>query len=189
MTQITTGIVFKKSDYGDYDGCYTIYTRDFGKINAIAKGTKKVTSKLCGNLEPYSAVELMLAQGARLKRIAAVKTINNYSSIKKDLVKIVIASYFIESVDNLTVWEAEDGRNFDLLLQFLTALDQDIDYRNAFLLLNKNIFELLKYLGYEPEIGAKSQQLLLNAFNRLIVETAEKEMKSFTLLDKVLAQA
>ena len=188
MTHITTGIVFKKSDYGDHDGCYTIYTKDFGKINAIAKGTKRVTSKLCGSLEPYSAVELMLAQGAHLKRIAAVKTVNNYSAIKKDLIKIVIASYFIESVDNLTVWEAEDGRNFDLLWEFLAALNEGFDCKGDFLLLNRSIFELLKHLGYEPEIGAKNQQLLLSGFNRLIVEVAEREMKSFPLLSRVLSQ-
>ncbi len=48
----TEGIVLEKEPAGDYDGFYTFYTHDLGRITAKAKSVRKPTSKLAAHLEP-----------------------------------------------------------------------------------------------------------------------------------------
>ncbi len=99
MTTLTQGIVLRHQDYGDYDRQFLIYTRDMGKISVIAKGAKKITSKLNSHMEPFLISQIMVANGKVFKRLAAAQTLSSFRNIPKDLEKIVIAQYFLESLD------------------------------------------------------------------------------------------
>jgi len=46
----TLGIVLKRKDWKASDFLFSIYTKDFGRINLVAVGTKKINSKLNGHL-------------------------------------------------------------------------------------------------------------------------------------------
>ncbi len=49
----TQGIILKKEDRGEADRLFTIYTKDFGKLELLAKGERKIKSKLRGGLELF----------------------------------------------------------------------------------------------------------------------------------------
>ena len=53
QTYTTEGIILKRKDYQENDRLFTIYSKDYGKIDLIAKGTKKISSKLNSYLEPF----------------------------------------------------------------------------------------------------------------------------------------
>ncbi len=59
----TLGIVIKRSNYGEADKILTIFTERFGKVKAIAKGVRKIKSKMAGSLEPFMLLELQLYEG------------------------------------------------------------------------------------------------------------------------------
>ena len=55
----TEGIILKKIDVGEANALFTIYTKDYGKIRAVAQGVKKEGAKLQGHLEPLAPINDM----------------------------------------------------------------------------------------------------------------------------------
>jgi DNA repair protein RecO (recombination protein O) len=188
MTCLTQGFIIKKCPLGDYDLQCTIFTRELGKVTAIAKGAKRITSKLNAHLEPFLIGELMLAHGAVVKRVAAARIVKNYSVIKNDLIKIFAANYFLETIDLLVRAEAVDRELFDLADNFLFLFSSAESRAATLILLNKFLFKLLSHLGYQPPIKAVSQRQLFNQLHQLAQGIAEKRIKNadFLLLNFAL---
>jgi len=185
MTYLTQGIILRRSHYGEYDRQYAIYTADKGKVIAVAKGTKKICSKLNAHLDFFSVAELMLAPGSSgVERIAGAKFRDVYRGITHDLARAAAGYYFLEAADRLTIARAPDPIIFDLIRDFFGAISFQKD--QTVLVLNKYIFELLKHLGYQPRITANSQKQLLADLNRLIESVCEKKMRCYELAGKVV---
>jgi len=72
----TEGIVLKRINYGEADRILTIYTKRHGKIRAIAKGVRKLTSRKAGSLELFNNVVLFLVKGKNLDIITEAQTVD-----------------------------------------------------------------------------------------------------------------
>ena len=186
MTYLTQGIVLRRDHLADNDRRYVIYTLDFGKVNAVIKGAKKITSKLNSHLDYFCISDLMLAQGVAFERVASARLAKKFSNIGSDIYKSWTASYFCEIVDACIKYSLGDQMIFLIISNFYNELNQGQDKKGILLALNKSIFELLKRLGYQPEIIAKNQKDLLFDLNNSIQEISEKEIKSFQYLTKLL---
>lgn len=182
MTTLTQGIVLKRQNYGDYDRQFVIYTRDFGKIAVVAKGAKKITSKLNSHLEPFLISHLMIANGKAFKRLAAAQTLASFRNIKKNLAKTVMAQYFLEALDLLVGYEFRDEAVFALAQEFLSSLDQSESRKENLVFLNRFLFEVLSRLGYCPVIRSSNQKGVALELNHLILEVGERPVKSFNWL-------
>jgi len=178
VTYLTPAIILKKCDTGDYDRQYLLYTAGSGKVTAIAKGAKKITSKLNPHLDYFSVCELMLAPGASgIERLAGA---GSRACRRAGIIagKQFYGYYFLEAVDKLTIAKVKDEYLFALADQFLLNLGE---YKSDkfLLILNKYLFELLKHLGYEPQLRAKTQRELFRDLNKLIERVSERKMNSF----------
>jgi DNA repair protein RecO (recombination protein O) len=185
VTYLTPAIILKKYDAGDYDRQYLLYTASGGKVTAIAKGAKKITSKLNPHLDYFSVCELMLAPGASgIERLAGAGSVScRRTKISRG--KQFYGYYFLEAVDKLIIAKAKDEYVFALADQFLATLGETKD-DNILLILNKYLFELLKHLGYEPHLKAKTQRQLFSDLNKLIEQVSEKKMNSFKSIIEII---
>lgn len=159
-TYTTTGIILKRRDYQENDRLFCLYTKDFGKIDVVARGTKKITSKLKGYLEPFYLVKLMIAKGKFIDKLANCNTIKNYDNLRNDpsLLGFALINYLAEGTDGLISGQTLHSDKFELLLKTLDILDQEIvrefpDKKERLLFLTNIYFlQLLGLLGYQPEI-------------------------------------
>ena len=60
---ISESIVLSRINYGDNDRIVTVITRDQGKIRLIAKGSRKLKSKLAAGIELFSVSEISFIKG------------------------------------------------------------------------------------------------------------------------------
>lgn len=185
MTSITRGIVIKRGHSGDFDRQYIIYTSDLGKIGAIAKGTKKIFSKLSSHLDLFSSVELMLAKGIVSYRVAGAKIDKARRSTKNNLIKISVAILFSEALDNLMIYNFPDYKVFEISENFFNGIDSAKTITEIFAKLNQGLFELLSHLGYRPEINSINQRQLIVELCRVVIDVTEKELRSYNLLRQV----
>jgi DNA repair protein RecO (recombination protein O) len=156
----TTGIILKRRDYHENDRLFYIYTKDLGKIELVAKGTKKITSKLNSYLEPFYLVNLMVAKGKVFDKLANANVVKSYDNLRgdKDLIGFFLINYLSEIIDGLIVGQTPQNKKYDLLLELLDTLDTEIEkdraHKKEFLLMLVNIYALkfLNLLGYRPEI-------------------------------------
>jgi len=112
------GINLRSIKVGEADKIITIFSRELGKISAIAKGSRKPKSKFGGRLEVFSYNDYFLATGKSLYIVNQVETIETFYGIKD----ISAASFLVRlagaSIDN----GQKNTRLFDLLLSSLKAL-------------------------------------------------------------------
>lgn len=118
----TEGIILKRSNFGEADKILTIYTKNYGKIRAMAKGVRKMASRKAGALELFNHSALFLAKGKNLDIICEVQTVNAYRRWRKDLLAVGLAYYLCELVDKLTPDEQENQPVFELLRDYLAKI-------------------------------------------------------------------
>ena len=121
-TYRTEGIILKRINLGETDRILTIYTKHYGKIRAIAKGVRKITSRKGGSVEAFNHVSLFLVQGKNLDIVSEVEVINSFKSWRKNLKKVGLSYYFCELVDRLTPNSQANRAVFELLKNYLARI-------------------------------------------------------------------
>jgi len=117
-------IVLRHSDWGEADRLVSIFTRERGKVRAVVKGARKITSRKAGHLEPFTHVKLQLARGrSDLLIVTQADTIDAFLSLRDSLELAGNASYIVEIIDRF-VYE-EEGPNPTLFRVLLDPLLRD----------------------------------------------------------------
>ena len=99
-TYNTTAIITNNEPYREHDSKITAYTIDRGKLELIARGTKKIKSKLAGHLEPASLVNLMVVHGKQYDYTGFADSQNLYINIKNNYDKILICGLVFQNLIN-----------------------------------------------------------------------------------------
>jgi len=154
-TYTTKAIILNRQPFREVDSRAVIYSWDKGKLELIARGTKRIFSKLAGHLEPISLSQIMVVRGKQFDYIGSAVNENCYFNIKNDLEKLQSAGQAIGLFNKLI---KEDGGNdaelfFGLLKDFLNILNNDQCLMiNVQLLYHFFALKLLVALGYGPEL-------------------------------------
>ena len=143
------GVVLRQTPLGEADRILTIYTRELGKVRAVARGVRRPKSKLSGHLEPLSHVSVSLAEGRNLDTVSEAEVIQSFSALKEDLERLSKGIYLAELIDGFSPDRSANRRVFDLLLEALDRLQRS--ERLANLLLSFEM-KLLGLSGYGPEL-------------------------------------
>jgi DNA repair protein RecO (recombination protein O) len=145
----TQGVILKQTKLGEFDKIITIYTPEFGKLRAVAKGACRPKSKLGGNIEPLTHSLMLLAKGRNLDIVTQSQTINSFLALKNDLWRMACGLYVLELIDAFTIESAENRLLFELLLDSLHQLSEPDINETA---LRYFELHLLSYLGYRPQL-------------------------------------
>ena len=78
-------VVLRHVDWGEADRLLTLYSREKGKLRAIAKGVRRLRSRKAGHLEPFTRAAVQLARGRDLLIVTQADTVNAYLPIRGDL--------------------------------------------------------------------------------------------------------
>lgn len=148
-SQRVDAIILRHIDWGEADRLLWLFTRDMGKVKAVAKGVRKPRSRKAGHLEPFTHAELLLAQGRDLAIVTQAQAIDAYLNIRADLVLVAYASYVIELLDRFTYEEGENVALFRLLRETLSRINQKTE--PAFAVRYYEI-RLLDLVGYRPQL-------------------------------------
>lgn len=126
------GIILASDYYKDRDRILTVYTKDMGKIRAICRGSRKITSKLAPHLKVLDWVNLMLFDGKALVTVTGASEIKSFSNLKNNLASSLIALYSAELVASSTLEKLPDEKIFSLLVDLFEYLDlKNIDKNTA----------------------------------------------------------
>ncbi len=148
-SQRVEAIVLRHSDWGEADRLLWLFSRQLGKIQAVAKGARKPRSRKAGHLEPFTRVELLLAQGRDLPIVTQAEAKEAYQALREDLVRMGYASYVVELLDRFTYEEGENLALFKLLAETLARLNAEV--QPAFAVRFYEV-RLLDLVGFRPQL-------------------------------------
>jgi len=143
------GVVLRRRDLGEADRLLNVFSREFGKLQLIAKGARRPSSRKAGHLEIFTRLRLIAARGRELDVITQVDALDLYPSIRTDLDLVGQAAYLVELVDRFTLDGEAHETLFDQLVGGLELLDQGRTPHNVV-----RFFEMrmLESVGYRPEL-------------------------------------
>jgi DNA repair protein RecO (recombination protein O) len=142
-------VVLKRHDFGEADRILVLFTRQRGKLRAIAKGARRTTSRLAGHIELFTRVELQLARGRELDIITQAETRDAFRGLREDLTRTSHAYLVAELADGLTEDLAEQPELFELLVQTFAALETAPD---PGLVVAHYHVHLLGIVGFRPAL-------------------------------------
>jgi len=141
--------VLRHVEVGEADRILTLYTLEYGKVQAIAKGIRKLRSRKAGHLEPFSRVELMLAKGRSLDVISQAEAQSTYENLRADLKLIAYGAYVVELLDRFTYEEGENRQLYNLLVDTLARLDEGAPAQTV---VHYYEVQLMDLLGFRPQL-------------------------------------
>ena len=148
-TYKTEAVILKHVDLGEADRIVTLYSPGYGKIRAVARGVRKMKSRLGGHTEPLTRCTMMIARGRNLDVISQSQVIDSYLSIHNDLQLAARGMYFAELIDAFTSEHIENYPIYTLVIDTLNHLPKA---RSIELLFRYFEIQLLGYLGYRPQL-------------------------------------
>ncbi|MDD5289585.1 MAG: DNA repair protein RecO [Patescibacteria group bacterium] len=182
-------IILSRTAFREDDLLVKIYSQERGKLTLVARGAKKIKSKLAGHLEPISLSFLESARGKSLDQLIGAQIIKSYAGIKNDILKTAYANYFLELLDELTFENHADRRVFELTRKYLDFLDTAV-YNDLVIGRITAVFKLLSFLGFNPahkaELGFKNEINYVVSKGLSEIKRNIKIISVLSKLDKIL---
>lgn len=159
--QVTTGIVLARVDYGEADRIITFLTPNVGKLRLMAKGVRRVKSKLAGGVELFSVTNLTYVKGrGDIGTLVSARLVTHYGQIVQDINRTMLGYEFIKKLNKATEDEPE-ADYFHILEQSFAALnDSAVDLELIRLWFTA---QLLRLGGYQPNLQTEPDGTRLDA--------------------------
>lgn len=147
---VTTGIILSRTDFGEADRIITVLTPDHGKLRLMAKGVKRLKSKLAGGIELFSVSSVTFITGkSDIGTLVSSRLEKHYGGIVKDIDRTMLGYELIKQLNKATEDEPE-REYFDLLQQSFEALNDAAI--NSELIKTWFAAQLLKLGGHTPNL-------------------------------------
>jgi len=116
-------IVLRSFRFGEADRIVHLLTRGGGRVNALAKGARRTTSRLGGRLEPLSRVAVVLRRGTGdLATITGADLVDGGDLVRADAGRLALALAGAEAVLKLFPEAAANERLYVGLARYLELL-------------------------------------------------------------------
>jgi DNA repair protein RecO (recombination protein O) len=151
----TEALVMGSIRLREADRIVTLYTRERGRLSAVAKGVRRTRSRIGGRLEPFSLVHVVLYAGrGSLYTITGVETVRSFQRMRESLDRMEQGGRLFEAVRRLFPEEESNPAAFNLLVRGVARLSATDDQRSAAVIVLATRLKLLVALGYLPELDS-----------------------------------
>ena len=117
-------VVLKTDDFGDANRVVTLFTKEFGKLEANAYGCRRARSPLSGATQMFNHISAEISRGSKVDTIREADILNFYDALTKDLERLAYASLLFEIVNRMTFPRQRELETFELLTNSLPALNK-----------------------------------------------------------------
>jgi DNA repair protein RecO (recombination protein O) len=144
-------VVLRKVDYGEADRILTLFTRERGKLPAIAKAVRRAKSRMSGQLDVFSHGQMLLAEGRRMDVVTQFQRITRSDGLAADLPRGAAAAVVVEVADKVLEERHPQPELFEVVVGALDHLSQP--WVSARLELCDFLMRVLGELGYTPALA------------------------------------
>jgi DNA repair protein RecO (recombination protein O) len=146
-------ITIRLTDFSETSQVATLYTREFGRLSALAKGSKRQRNNFDGRLDLLCHNDIVFARKAHttLHILTECKLLDRFRGLRAGVDRLYAALYAAELVREMTPPEESQPQLFDLLLGTLRALGGGEAVQPTLLAFEAR---LLGLTGYAPMVAA-----------------------------------
>lgn len=189
---VTSGIILKTSNLGEYDKRLVVLTENHGKITIFARGVRRVNSKFMAAASPFVFGNFKIFPGREAYSLMDVSVTNFFDVLRQDFDISCLGMYFLEIADYYTRENNDDILMLKLLYVALRALEKIAQNSAGFTPeLVRYIYEI-KAICVNGEFPGISDKLKLSAEAKgviiHIVNSPVEKLYTFTVADNILTE-
>lgn len=142
-------LVIRSRELGESDRALTLFARELGKLQAVAKGARKPKSRQRAGAQLFTYGDFLIHKGKTLDTVNQCSPKESFPHLWFDLDRLLAATGIAELLDMATIPGQPNQRLFGLTLTCFFLLK---DFEPA-LVLSAYTLRLLTLLGYRPCLG------------------------------------
>ncbi|EGO63327.1 DNA repair protein RecO [Acetonema longum] len=140
-------VILHVHEWNGSDKQVSLFSREFGKIVAIAYGAKYSKNRLAAGTQAFSHVDVILQPGRSYETLKQCEVRTSFRAIREDLTSLAYTSLVAELTLELYPEREPEPLVFDLLLNSFHLIME----RNARIAAMATAWQLLAMAGYRPE--------------------------------------
>src|SRR5690606_16970724 len=114
-----TGFVVRRVNLGEADRFLTLFTQNNGKIEVLAKGVRKISSKRAPHVELLNLINFQTVKSAKNHILTEVQVIDTFEDKRKTLQQCEVVFLVCELIERLCPPEAVNQELFAHVREFL----------------------------------------------------------------------
>lgn len=151
MYENCEALILRRVKYSETSLIVTLFTREFGRVDALAKGARRPKSNLCGHFDFLAHEEITLFRRARsgLDLITAAAGFSDFPQLRQSPARFAAASIIAEII--LVACQPHDPHP-QLFRSALTAWQTLNNGGEIFATLLNGLSDILTELGFAPRL-------------------------------------
>lgn len=145
------GIVLRTKELGEADRLLSIYTRQEGKVSAVARGARRTRSRLLGCSQAFTHCRFLFFRGRNLDTVSQAEMLDTFLPLRQDLMRMAYATYFCELIDALVEERAPQESLYRMLLVTFAVLSEEESHE---LLGRAFEVKVMALLGFRPQLAS-----------------------------------
>ncbi len=147
----TVAIILKKIPYKETSVIVKVFSQILGHISVIIHGVRKEKSRLTGQIEILSEVELVLYKSSNSNLFTAqnIHFIRNYQ-VNSSYTQIILMQAGVELILQLIISETEASNFYDLLIKYFLYIAKT--QKNGIAIFWRFVLRIFVFLGIELNI-------------------------------------
>ena len=159
-----TGFVVKRINLGEADRFVTLFTRNNGKVEVLAKGVRKITSRRSSHIELLNLVRFNSVRTSKNFILTEVSVVDAFENCKDTLKQCETAFLVCELIDNLCPYGQVNYELFETVGSFLKKGEFNDENILNF---ETNILTMLGYWNTNRKFATENES---NAFIEGLIE-------------------
>jgi DNA repair protein RecO (recombination protein O) len=145
--------VLRTIRYGEADRVLHLYTRDRGRVSAMAKGVRRTKTRFGGRLEPFFRLNMLLYEGrSEMLTVTGAETVAAHPRLREHARALDSAARACDAVARLFATDEPHPAIYHLLTNELALLDADAALATRAQALVFRM-KLLLAAGFVPELA------------------------------------
>jgi len=142
-------IVLRATNYRDFDRMLTLFSREYGRIDALARGCRKQGSSLLASCDVFCCADFCWQQSKGRYYVTQAVLRENFFGLRRDMRALMTAAVLNEVCEKVVMPAEPSQRLFALLAGSFYALNGGRDPGDVLVFF---VMKLLDILGLHPAI-------------------------------------
>jgi len=145
----TLCLVMRTANYQDSDRMLTLFSREHGRIDALARGCRKQGSPLLATCDSFCCSEFLLKKKGDRYYVASGELKQNFFALRSNMRGLMTAALLLDVCEKVVMPGQGSPKLFSLIVNALFALNGGTDAEVVF---NYFVFKLLEFEGLKPDL-------------------------------------
>lgn len=169
----TRGIIIKINEIGESDKILSVFTKNFGRLEILAKSARKIESKLRPHLNLFDFTAISFITGREFFKLVDAEKIYSWPNLSKNKAKIKIISKCLFLFEKIICGEEKNKTLWNIILKaFLFLNKENLQKEELKMFYGIFIIRVLNLSGYINNSGEIEKKITLNSeFNKELLKS------------------